>query len=339
MANELSKITYLFGAGASAQTLPTIKGLPERIKVVKDFIEKKYIYGDQETFTVKDFSFKKNEAKEYLLQGLDKLYSYSHNHSTIDTYAKKLDLRGSSSREINELCFFLALYFNIEQKIAGVDSRYDTFFISILNNNAHTFPANLKFLSWNYDLQMEIAHAHLTESRQGYLNFDLFNMTRRDLDKNKFCSIKLNGSCNYKDDFRSFYPIVPNILISECSEDDLDFSLQYAYSQIKNNHRHYRGAININFAWYSDGDINKTVEAYNETEVLIVIGYSFPFFNREIDRKIIRAMTNLKKIYIQDLYPENIKSRFLSILPDWQKKEIEIIPVNDITEFFLPPEL
>jgi hypothetical protein len=47
----------------------------------------------------------------------------------------------------------------------------------------------------------------------------------------------------------------------------------------------------------------------------------------------------LRKIYIQDKFPNNIKTRFLSILPDWEVKKIQIIPVEDITEFFLPPEL
>ncbi len=51
MENQLPQITYLFGAGASAQALPTIKKLPERIKYVRDFIDKEYIYGDDETLS------------------------------------------------------------------------------------------------------------------------------------------------------------------------------------------------------------------------------------------------------------------------------------------------
>ncbi|TSD62626.1 hypothetical protein FFF34_019020 [Inquilinus sp. KBS0705] len=58
MENELPKITYLFGAGASALKLPTIKGLPDRIKFVKDYLDKSYIYPEDEVMTVNNFSFK-----------------------------------------------------------------------------------------------------------------------------------------------------------------------------------------------------------------------------------------------------------------------------------------
>lgn len=100
------KISYLFGAGASAQALPTIKKLPERIKFVRDFIDKECLYKEDETFsTTKDYTFKKNDAKKYVLDGLDKLFLQSSNHSTVDTYAKKLNISGSD-QEINELIFF-----------------------------------------------------------------------------------------------------------------------------------------------------------------------------------------------------------------------------------------
>jgi len=340
MENQLPQITYLFGAGASAQALPTIKGLPERIKFVKNYIEEKYIYEEEDTLDpTKKAPFKKNDAKDYLLMGLDKLYDFSHNHSTIDTYAKKLRIN-SNSNEINELCFFLALYFNIEQKIVGVDPRYDTFLISIIDSNPYKFPENLKFLNWNYDLQMEIAHGRLSGRNNHDISYSLFNTEGTDLKKNKFSSVKINGSCNFKGRFSDLLPLINGILMSECLKDDLDFALSYGYLQIKNRQRVYEGNININFAWYQTGEfINKMSELHNETEILVVIGYSFPFFNREIDRNIIRNMANLKKIYIQDLVPENVKSRFLSILPDWKKRDIKIIPVNDVTEFFLPPEL
>ncbi|MGF7036984.1 hypothetical protein [Mucilaginibacter lappiensis] len=337
MDDSLPKVTYLFGAGASAQALPTIKGLPERIKVVRQFVENNYIFENDEVLTVNSLQFKKNDAKNYLLEGLDKLYTYSQNHSTVDTYAKKLHITSRSS-EVNELCFFLALYFNIEQKIVGLDPRYDTFLVSILNSNSYKFPANVKFLTWNYDLQMEIAHEKINNRGSFDVSFDLFNTELRDFERNKFISLKINGSCNFKGKFDRVYPVVTNILDPECKSDDLDFALSFGYSQVKLKNRFYDGNININFAWYSNHS-NEALEFFNDTGVLVVIGYSFPFFNREVDRKIIRPMTNLKKIYIQDCNPEDIKSRFLSILPDWQKIGIEIIPVSNISEFFLPPEL
>ena len=337
---DLPKISYLFGAGASAQALPTIKKLPERIKFIRDFIDKQCIYEADETFSpTRDYVFKKNEAKQYVIELLDKLVLHSSNHSTVDTYAKRLNISGQS-REINELIFSLALYFNIEQKISGLDPRYDTFLVSILNSHSYSFPDNLKFLSWNYDLQMEAAHEKIINRGSLDLSFYLFNSDRNELKKDKFTSVKLNGSSNVIGQFRDSSPLVKNILSDIFVKEDLDFPLQYAFLHVKQGLRVYQGRVNLNFAWYHDWEyVNNIIENYNETEILVVIGYSFPFFNREVDRKIIRAMTNLKKIYIQDCFPENIKSRFLSILPNWREDKIEIISVDDVTEFFLPPEL
>lgn len=337
---NLPKISYLFGAGASAQALPTIKKLPERIKFVREYINKQCLYEPDETFSpTKEYTFKKYEAKQYVLDLLDKLFLQSSSHSTVDTYAKKLNISGQS-QEINELIFSLALYFNIEQKISGLDPRYDTFLVSILNSHSYSFPDNLKFLSWNYDLQMEAAHEKITNTGSLDLTFYLFNSDRNDFKKDKFTSVKLNGSSNILGQFRDSFPLVKNILSNTFVKEDLDFPLQYAFLHLKQRLRVYQGRVSLNFAWYHDREIvNKVIENYNETDILVVIGYSFPFFNREVDRRIIRAMTNLKKIYIQDCVPENIKSRFLSILPDWREKKIEIISVDDVTEFFLPPEL
>ena len=56
--------------------------------------------------------------------------------------------------------------------------------------------------------------------------------------------------------------------------------------------------FNQELKFYSD--LRNSVE---KTDILIVIGYSFPFFNRKIDKFILDSMDNLKKIYVQD--PEN----------------------------------
>lgn len=338
--NQLPQIAYIFGAGASAQVLPTIKGLPDRIKAVREVIEKEFQYEEDEKWSPKPgVELLRNEAKAYLLEGMDRLHKVSSDHSTIDTYAKKLYLN-SSSNEITELVFFLALYFNIEQKLVGVDPRYDTFLISILDSDTYRFPGNLKFLTWNYDSQMEIAHNHLSGLNRADFSTRLFDTDLSRVKKDEFISVKINGTCDFKGNFREAYPLISNLLTPGFAPSDLDFAMSYSTLQLKKRQRIYDGHVGINFAWFKDHDrLNQIAEFYDQTEILVVIGYSFPFFNREIDRKIIRCMGKLKKIYIQDCYPENIKSRFLSILPDWQERKIEIIAINDVTEFFLPPEL
>jgi len=70
---------------------------------------------------------------------------------------------------------------------------------------------------------------------------------------------------------------------------------------------------------------------------LIVIGYSFPFFNREIDRKIIGNMEELEKVYFQAPDAETIKERFQAIRDDIDEKLL--VTKKDIGQFLIPNEL
>ena len=73
------------------------------------------------------------------------------------------------------------------------------------------------------------------------------------------------------------------------------------------------------------------------TDVLVIIGYTFPFFNREIDRKILQHLKPNAKIYIQDIYPERIKQSLKAVSLDI--KEENIVLLSDVDQFYLPPEL
>ena len=97
----------------------------------------------------------------------------------------------------------------------------------------------------------------------------------------------------------------------------------------------------ISFAW-EDSDEKKTYlsELCNHiasTNVLIIIGYSFPFFNREIDRKIIGSMKNIEKVYFQAPDADNIKERFQAIRDDLDGKIL--VTRFDLDQFLLPNEL
>jgi len=60
-----------------------------------------------------------------------------------------------------------------------------------------------------------------------------------------------------------------------------------------------------------------------ETEILVVIGYSFPIFNREIDNRLFKAMDDkLVKVYIQDMYPQKIESTMKNAFEVFQKEPV-----------------
>ena len=73
------------------------------------------------------------------------------------------------------------------------------------------------------------------------------------------------------------------------------------------------------------------------TDVLVIIGYTFPFFNRQTDRQILQCIKPNTKIYIQDLNPERIKQSLMAVLPDFPEEQIFLR--KDVDQFFLPPEL
>jgi hypothetical protein len=101
----------------------------------------------------------------------------------------------------------------------------------------------------------------------------------------------------------------------------------------------------LSFAWESDWreDTRTLLEtaqkAVQNSDVLVIIGYSIPFFNRRVDRQVLSSLAgSVKSIYIQDKYPDAVKEKLPSI---WGTYFLpEHIELKDNTDqFFLPPEI
>ena len=98
------------------------------------------------------------------------------------------------------------------------------------------------------------------------------------------------------------------------------------------------------FAWEDELDtegpkakriLDKVLPAIVDTKILVLNGYSIPFFNREIDSQLIKPL-KLDKVYIQDTNPELVKDRFLSIT-NFESERIQLI--HNVDQFHLPSEL
>jgi hypothetical protein len=57
-----------------------------------------------------------------------------------------------------------------------------------------------------------------------------------------------------------------------------------------------------------------------ESDTLIIVGYSFPNFNYNVDKKWL-SKSNFKKIIIQDKNPEFIESRLHNVIPQFRQPE------------------
>lgn len=334
-------ITYLIGAGASRETLPIVNEIPGRLKSTIELLRKnEFLISNSEDF--KDVQGKTQlELLESLIGDLTWVLEKSENHASVDTFAKKLYIK-SNRKELYKLKVAFSIYLIIEQTINQCDRRYDSFFASILNGEGE-FPSNLKIMNWNYDFQFEKAYAEYSGSREVYVNQSRLNVTNkysnsRHNNSEKFGIFKLNGTSTILEHNLNHYYYFDNFE-DQLSKPFLQSLLRnYGVMQLSNQNL----SPGLSFAWEGSYDKNRdiiqiTKENTANTDILVVIGYSFPFFNREIDRDLIKNMTNLKKVYFQSPDAENIKERFWAIRTD-------IIGDNlkcrfDVGQFLLPDEM
>jgi hypothetical protein len=354
----MKNVTYLFGAGASKNALPIVNELPDKLY---EFIETL-----RNNIFITDFSKierypgidLKDPKTKYQIQqefyaSLDWLLAECRKHASIDTFAKKLWLK-KQYKDLAKLKCIFSIFFIWEQASKPADSRYDSFFASIINE-LDTLPSNINILSWNYDYQFEKSFFEYNETSslneiRSLLNIDLKKAIDWPPNGRKFSIVKLNGSA------------LPYTFLSSDKRLDLSESLtssflekllsSYAsFLKLFEDKMHEFEAVQtypLSFAWenrmipigYPQKEINITEvarEIAKETEILVVIGYSFPFFNRKIDREIIWSMSKLKKVYFQAPDAQNLKESFQSIRSDIDNENL--VALFDVKQFYLPKEL
>lgn len=359
----MSKIVYLLGAGASRgkrtwdnkplgweeidleDTNDIIEGLPlvSEIPARLDYIIKK-IDNIPDTAKTSSICFpigsnmgtSYEEAKRIIISDLTWLKNESEKHATIDTFAKKLYLKGLK-QEFYKVETLLSVFFIIEQIINKKDGRYDTFLASVLNANLN-IDKRITILTWNYDSQFELAYKEYGELK------DAENIRKKlgivDLKDQSLVSnpqiFKINGTANFMQqlDLSKYIDLNENLLI-----DLLDMYIMKLNEQETNSR--------ISFAWdnkkYTTDFFTALTNSIQDAEILIVIGYTFPFFNREIDKGIFALMPNLKKVYIQDPNAKQIVGNLDALYSPSHIRVMmlnqNIYPITNTAQFYLPPEL
>jgi hypothetical protein len=338
----MKMITYLFGAGASREVLPIVNEMPDRINQMCEFLSTpKYQLSEVESFPDINSTATKRQLQNDLVQDLHWVQKASRNHASVDTFAKKLFIK-QDYYNLNRLKAALSAFLVLEQARNGVDKRYDGFFASIVNDSISNLPSNVRILSWNYDLQFETAFSEYTE-REDISHNQSYLRTKRKFSRDgsnhdNFAVYKINGDAGIYSDKGIRHFNLHNKVNSK-----LDLPI---ISDVVRNTALLKLTANqffpsISFAWENDHNettiISKSVQGTSKTSVLVVIGYSFPFFNRVVDRQIIGEMKNLEKVYFQAPDANLIKERFLSIREDIDDNKL--IPRFDIEQFLLPNEL
>lgn len=373
-------ITYLLGAGASYNALPVIDELPERLL----FFEKKLEETKNFLPVVKN---KPNHLKtddiQKLMTSVQWLLKEMSTHKTVDTLAKKFYVMSQRETDLVLLKKTLIAYFLFEQRFATStignkakgtervkempDKRYDTLIATIISKERNNLNLDPKFkvITWNYDSQIELAYRNYSEKgnfkfiQQKLQTFpsESSKESRFRFNESKFGIIKLNG--------------VAGFLSADVFDTAIDLT-NHAEIQV-----HVLGTIAYKFVNMSDEELSlfnyswESKEQFSgvhsekqtlvetaqqimkETNILIVIGYSFPNFNRSVDKVLLSELKGLKKVYVQDVNAEEvcelIKSSFelfkwsgsKEFDVDFRTKtneQVPIIPVKGVDQFFIPPE-
>jgi hypothetical protein len=342
----MPNVTYYFGAGASIHALPMVKEIPSRIEDVIKYLQSFIGIFNDDNLVFTNLQTTQKQAFSIFISDMKWLHENSKIHASVDTFAKKLFLN-NKYEEFNRLKEILSAYLSIEQILKKPDFRYDYFFASILNRGIRDFPKNIKIVSWNYDLQFELSY-ELFRGNNSLQTIDesirtlnvISKLTNGEHHTDKFGIYKVNGSALYTEN-NGFWNYTFGLSLSFEFNIETIRNVLRAYTALKE----FKNKANclLSFSWeedYNSGNkniIDKTISATCLTEYLVVIGYSFPFFNRDIDKRIISQMSGLKKVYFQSPTAMEMIERFSAIRPDI--KNDNLISISGLSEFYLPNEI
>ena len=360
----MNKTTYLLGAGASANAIPTVKKFNVGLEQFKNYLT--HIAENDKTGWDARLTKYRNDLLT-LISNITDVIESSQGHETIDTLARKYFLQGDR-KQYNNIKTVLASYFlfcqvfsddisqytsNNQVKHFNIDKRYDSLFAQKLNRTSTdkiVASNNFNIVTWNYDLQIEFALRNylsnptintIKEEFQIHPNRESLDLTNGLIfNQYEFHTVKLNGNAFF--DFGhlngikiTIYDRLFNRLnnVGFLTHDFVLGELLETISQVQGYSSGNESTFlkYFNFSWEMEGwDVpiyrskslllNEITNSIGNSDVLIIVGYSFPSFNHDIDLELF-SKSKFKKIIIQDVTPEIIKSRLHSLIPQFQQPE------------------
>ena len=344
----MTKILYMIGAGASATVLPIINDITLNKKVIRKGLASELIEFTEKVSMLPDYS-------HYL-----ELCEEARDFTTPDTFAKFLY---AISRDKDYIDFkkTISAYFlwkeRIEQSSDNCLDKRVISFITTLANNKGDFPENVKIISWNYDTQFirSIDDARKTVPNNSFVNNFKISPLIKDttIDKMKLTFLHLNGIAGYSYDLKSNKEINKFLTenITRLNRDDPKSITHGAItSKIKEIFDFFskdNENLMISFAWEKEYESMRDYHFANSkleyakalaraTDILVVIGYSFPFFNREFDKEIFNEMPTLKKIYFQD---PKLNGQYLYNQFNLDREKVDVEHIENVQNYFIPYEL
>jgi len=345
----MPQVLYILGAGASANVLPTINS----ITFEGGFVQKG-LMAELIDFTTRLATW--SHYQHYL-----ELCNEAAAFTTPDTFAKFLYATNRDDDYIKFKRIITSYFFWKEHvepnKTKCLDSRVISF-ITTLSDNTGNFPKDVNIISWNYDSQFitAIDNARRTLKSSVFVpnfkNFPIVDDTT--VDKVNLNFVHLNGIAGYTYDLDSNRKLDK---LANAKESLWFFQKIQNYSQgdiasrikdVVDLFSTQTESLLISYAWESEFKSTRDYHFANEkleyaralargTDILVVIGYSFPFFNRNIDKEIFKEMrTSLNKIYFQDPY---LDGKFLYSQFSLDKSSVAVKHIQNVNNYFVPYEL
>jgi hypothetical protein len=331
-------ITYLLGAGASCKCLPTYSDFHSRLEQFFKFLsstipsdsttidfKKRYnsLISEIPQYITPDAYVKAlhltNNEEEISLKKLISVYlifeQLQKDQRMLDSIGRQISDKYKNLKEFDRPNYIKRLLeFN-----NPIDPRYLPFFANLIfkkENEISIAPINI--VSWNYDSQVETALKRFQFNHLMDSNKDLFQF------------IKLNGSANFPWKSQALtFDFNEHHMTSHTVKDMIEF--------LKTQNEECE-TMELKFAWEVDDESVKrnrenAKKVLSETDIVVVIGYSFPDFNRYIDRELFAGFKG-GKIYIQDPNGAIIKERFEGVKADFRNVHVR----SDRENFLVPSE-
>jgi hypothetical protein len=357
----MTKITYLLGAGASYYSCPIWKEQAKAMQTIGDKELYKTLTPQEKKvsfyFTDTEELNRLTSNKQIILWYISFFGKRGEKFNTIDTYARKLYLQKEFSL-LNLLKMSVSVFFDLWENFYNeqfaqnsplkkgehpnenvlyekIDSRYISLLSVFLENTSEGIKLNndISFITWNYDLQLEGAYKMFIE-KDREISFEEVDRSFPFIE-----NLTNNNNVFHLNGHRGFYKTKDSILLLRDFENYNDYwnRIDHLYDSVK------RGAVTfinqIKYAWEHESNpvwYKKVEEIFNDTEVLIIIGYSFPLFNRRIDLKLFSNLdcNKLKEIVYQD--PKGNEELINSILknPKYFKNSIKVLKNSE--QFYIP---
>jgi len=355
----MTKVLYLLGAGASANAISPNQNLATNMINVSDELKNNTVYRIGGKFEIPQCGYSK--SYEFIhSQVVDSLRYYgalAQKHQSVDTLAKKLLIKGDVSG-YNRLKATLGIYFFIVQAAGSLDSRYDSFFASLIQSEGGiSFPDDVAIISWNYDTQLEgslkefMPKSKMEDVREQLKIVESYD--GRKIEGNEFFTYKVNGTASLVfDSSGKAMPFTEEWGTSINKEIAINILEFYAKNSIPEEARTKVkfNRTGLQYCWENieerEAEFKRLKNRLNDVQTVVVIGYSFPFFNRSFDRLFFEDMEYLRDIYIQTL-PESmadVRSSLTSVLERDKvegpgKVNIHSVEASPGSQFFLPPDL